>query len=890
MRRFFALAIFLNCIVCSLAQAQVLPYKNPALPIATRVKDLLSRMTPEEKFWQLFMIPGDLDNRKPDQYKNGIFGLQVSAATATDGNAQQLLKYNTTETAAALAEKINRIQRFFVEETRLGIPIIPFDEALHGLVRKNATAFPQSIALAATFDTAVMHKVSAAIAVESRLRGIRDILSPVINIATDVRWGRTEETYGEDPYLSSLMVVAYVHELEKAGIITTPKHFLANVGDGGRDSYPIHWNERLLREIHLPPFEAAIKAGGARSVMTSYNSLDGTPATANSWLLQDLLKKQWGFTGFVISDAGAVGGANVLHMTAADYPEASKRAMNGGLDVIFQTAYEHEKLFSPPFYNDSISRERIDDAVSRVLRAKFELGLFEDPYVKVDTAAATRIRPLHHAVAYEAALKAAVLLKNERQALPIPMKAKRILVVGEDAAAGRLGGYSGPGIEVVSLLEGLKRTAPKGTVISYEKGVSRVPQNWKPVPEAYLRTVDGRERGIEASYYSSVDLTGKVVMHALESQLEHHWTLFGPEKIGRNHFYSVEWNGQLVGPVTGTVQLALEGNDGYRLYIDDVLKIDRWSKESFHLSSVQLTLQKGRRYRIRIQFHETTGNAHIRLLWNYGIENADESGIRKALAAAASADYIIVGAGIHEGEFQDRAYLNLPGRQEELIRRLAATGKPVVVVLSGGSAITMDSWLDKAAAVLYGWYPGEAGGEALADLIFGKASPSGKLPITFPKHEAQLPLVYNHKPTGRGDDYHNLSGEPLFPFGFGLSYSSFRYDKLELDKKSGKPGDSFMVSCTLTNTGRFTGEEVVQLYIRDELASVARPVQELKGFQRIRLLPGQSGTVQFRITPEQLEMYDAQLHRVIEPGDFRIMVGSSSREIRLFETLTINTQ
>ena len=295
---FFAALIFFT----SSSHAQNnFSYKDSTLPVDERVKDLLSRMTPEEKFWQCFMIPGDLDNRTDSMYKNGIFGLQVSASTKGDAGGQ-MLNYNTKENALVVVKKINSIQHFFVEQTRLGIPIIPFDEALHGLVRGGATVYPQAIALAATFDTALMHTVANSIANETRARGIRDVLSPVINIASDVRWGRTEETYGEDPFLTSAMVISFVSAFENKGIITTPKHFIANVGDGGRDSYPISFNERILDEIYFPPFEAAFKLGGSRSVMTAYNSLNGTSCSSNSWLLEKKLKHDWNFKGFAISD------------------------------------------------------------------------------------------------------------------------------------------------------------------------------------------------------------------------------------------------------------------------------------------------------------------------------------------------------------------------------------------------------------------------------------------------------------------------------------------------------------------------------------------------------------------------------------------------------------
>jgi beta-glucosidase len=481
------------------AGAQLPAYKNAALPIEERVTDLLQRMTPEEKFWQLFMIPGDLDNATPQQYQHGLFGFQVSAATKSEGASQQLLQYNTKENAVLLATKINSLQKYFTQDTRLGIPLLIFDEALHGLVREGATAFPQAIGLAASFDTVLMHSVAKAIAAESRQRGIRQILSPVVNIASDVRWGRTEETYGEDPYLCSAMAVAYVRELEKAGIISTPKHFLANVGDGGRDSYPIHWNERLLKEIYLPPFKACFEQGGSRSVMTAYNSIDGSPATASKWLLQDVLKKEYGFTGFVISDASAVGGANVLHYTAADYADASKRALQNGLDVIFQTQYEHYKLFIPPFLNDSISKERIDDAVRRVLRAKFQLGLFENPFVPIIDN--TQQQQEHRRLAQDAAEKSFVLLKNNKSVLPLGKNIKTIAVVGEEAIAGRLGGYSGPGNNIVSILQGLQNKAGNQYRIAYAKGAGRNYAAFNTINNNFLFTNKQlTEKGLKAAY------------------------------------------------------------------------------------------------------------------------------------------------------------------------------------------------------------------------------------------------------------------------------------------------------------------------------------------------------------------------------------------------------
>ena len=425
--------------------AQNYPYKNPNLSIDKRVEDLLSRMTLEEKFWQLYMIPGDLREGK-EKYKNGIFGLQLNTKARSNNATEQMMQYENSGSAESEAKEINEIQKYFVEDTRLGIPIIPFDEALHGLIRPGATAFPQSIGLAATFDINLISQAANAIAMEVKSRGIRQILSPVINIARDVRWGRTEETYGEDPFLTTQMGVAFISEFEKLGVITTPKHFVANVGDGGRDSYPIQFNERMMDEVYFPAFKAAVQQANATSIMISYNSYDGTPCSANDWLLNEKLKNEWGFKGFVISDAGAIGGAKDLHGTAVSYTEATKNAIDGGLDVILQTSYSQYPIFFDAFNKGLIKESTINNAVRRVLHAKFKLGLFENPYMNVEDAKNINGNSEHRELAYKAAQESIVLLKNEKNVLPLKKDLKKIAVIGTDAVEGRLGGYSGQGI------------------------------------------------------------------------------------------------------------------------------------------------------------------------------------------------------------------------------------------------------------------------------------------------------------------------------------------------------------------------------------------------------------------------------------------------------------
>lgn len=851
------------------AAAQSVPiYRNPSRPVAERVADLVGRMTLEEKFWQLYMSPGSLENPAHD-YSNGAFGLQVPADTGPDA-------------ARKHAERINDIQRYFVERTRLGIPIIPFDEALHGLMREGALVFPQAIGLAATFDTALVGRVSRAAARETRHRGIRDVLSPVVNIAADVRWGRVEETFGEDPYLSTQMGLAFVRAFEQAGIVTTPKHFLANVGDGGRDSYPVYQSDRFLQEVHYPPFRSLIRDGGARSVMTSYNSVDGLPATQNHWLLNERLKRDWGFTGFVISDAAATGGATVLHMTEASTATATQRAFAAGLDVAFQSTYEQHRPYLDAFRRGLVPDSVMNAAVSRVLRAKFELGLFEHPYVNPDSAAYWAGNTEHRALAREAARKSFVLLRNENGALPLAANTNRVAVIGVDATEARLGGYSGPGIRPVSVLEGLRARLGESRV-AYAPGPGRITRAYVVVDAAHLshRADTGVARGLRGEYWSNPRLDGTPHLVRADARVDFGWTLNSPARGIPFDWYSARWTGTLSVPASGVRRLGVEGNDGYRLWLDGRLVVDNWGKESYRATLADVNLAPGSSHEIRLEFFESAGSARVKLVWDAGVPDAATPAIEHAVATARASDVAVVVVGLEEGEFRDRALLGLPGRQEELVERVAASGTPTIVLVVGGSAFKQGDWIAAANAVMAIWYAGEEGGHAVADVLFGDDSPAGRLPITYPVSEGQLPLVYNHRPTGRGDDYLDLTGKPLYPFGFGLSYTSFEYSNLTI-----VPGDAgsdvvATVRCTVTNSGARAGDEVVQLYIRDVLASLARPVRELKGFRRVSLRPGERADLVFALTREDIQMLSAEMQWVVEPGTFRVMVGASSQDIRL---------
>jgi len=846
-------------------------YKNKNLPIEVRVNDLLKRMTPEEKFWQLFMIAGD-KSKQTEDFSNGIFGFQVNTIPTENS---QILNYSSDKNILDRIHQLNKIQKYFVDSTRLGIPVIFFDEALHGLVRNSSTSFPQSIGLAATFDKKMMHEVSKAIATECKMSGIRQILSPVVNLGTDVRWGRMEETYGEDPYLVSEMSYEYVKSFEEIGIITTPKHFIANHGDGGKDSYPIHLSQRKLEETYFVPFRKCIEKGKSRSIMTAYNSFNGSPCSANNWLLNNILKDKWKFDGFVISDANATGGANVLHYTSKDYAESGKNSIENGQDVIFQTNYEHFKLFQPHFLDGKINDSVINQSVKRVLKAKFELGLFDYPYIStaIDTIS-TFISSKK--IAKQAALESFVLLQNNHEILPISNK-KKIALIGVDADEVRLGGYSGPGREKISIHSALKNS--QNLNITYHEGCGRNNQDWVVIPESFF------PNGLEANFFNNINLSKPATISRNDKKIDFDWSLLSPDPSINSSFYSAIWEGEILINTIDTGYIGLLGNDGYKLYIDNQLVIDKWKETYFNTTFASKYLEPNKKYHIKLEFKSPLGNSKLKLIWKKINQLDPAQKILEAKKIVSESDMAIVVVGIEEGEFRDRANLKLPGNQEDMILELVRTGKPIVVMISGGSAVNMQRWMDSVDAIAQIWYAGEQGGSAIADILTGKYCPAGRLPFSYPLSEGMLPFNYNHLPTGRGDDYLDESGLPLFPFGFGLSYTTFEYKNLIINKKKFSIGDTVKLQFDLVNIGNFDGDEVVQIYIKDKIASLARPIMELKAFDRFYLPKGISKKVTFLLDPKSFEMLNADNKWVIEPGEFEIMIGSSSRAIQLMDKI-----
>lgn len=845
------------------------PYKNPQLPIEKRVEDLLSRMTLEEKVAQLqcYVRPDALSKIG----KEGIGGLGCI-----------LRPYPAKEAA----QRLNEIQSHMVNKTRLGIPVIMHDEALHGLLGNKATSFPQSIALASTWDPDLVYRVAKAIATEVKSRGIRQVLSPTINIARDVRWGRTEETYGEDPYLTSRMAVAFCKAFEEMGVVTTPKHYAANIGDGGRDSNPVHFSERLMREIYLPAFEACIREAGARSIMSAYNSYDGTPCSSNKWLLTDLLRKEWGFQGFVVSDYGAVSGIMYMHHTAGTEKETAAQALNAGLDVELPNVEMYGQALLDAVKEGLVSEETLNEAVRRVLRVKFQLGLFENPFADPEEADRVNDSPEHRALAREAAQKAIVLLKNEGDLLPLSKSIKSIAVIGPLANTVRLGGYSGWGMKTVSLLEGIQNAVPNAKVYSAVGVPALEAMGYPPIPSEYLFTPDGKENGLLAEYYNNAKLEGEPTLVRIDKNIEFNWGDGSPDPKLKPDRFSVRWTGKLKAPVSGSYRLIAVTDDGVRIFINGKKVAESWLDRAPSPDFVPIRFEKDKLYDLKIEYYENSVGASAFLCWDINKKDMEKP-LQEAMDIVKQAEVAMVAVGIHEGEGRDRADIALPPGEEKLILNTAATGKPTVVVLFGGSAIDMRNWIDKVDAVVEAWYLGEETGNALADVLFGDVNPGGKLPITFPQSSAQCPLYYNTKPTGRGYDYVDMSGRPLFPFGYGLSYTTFEYANLRLSQNTIRVGETVKVSVDVKNTGSRAGDEVVQLYIHDVVGSVSRPLKELKGFKRISLAPNETKTVTFQLTPEHLSMYNKEMKKVVEPGEFEILVGSSSADIRLKTVLTV---
>ncbi len=759
-------------LIPSVVLSQRPAYKDPSLPIERRVEDLLGRMSLKEQIAQLYSVRSN-DTTAFDKDGNFV-GVQDTAVLNRGVGSFGSRGLFRSSSPRYHAQCINGIQRYMIEHSRLGIPVFTFGESLHGYMAPGATSFPQAIALGSTWDTSLVEQVFTAAALEASSRGTRQVLSPVVDLARDPRWGRTEECYSEDPYLASRMGMAAVFGFQGRGetidehhVAATLKHFAGHgQPEGGRNIAPVNFSEREFREGPLYPFEMAVTRAHARSIMASYNEWDGVPNHVNHKLLTDILRTEWGFSGFVMSDGGGMDVTVHDHHAAADLAESGALSMEAGVDYELGSGKCFEPLLEKVTAG-KVSEAAIHRAVAGILRVKFECGLFDHPYADVDLMERVTRSEAHRALARKTADKAAVLLKNDNGTLPFnPSTIKRLAVIGPNAADIHLGGYASTPMEGVSVLQGIRDFAEGKFTVEYAEGCTLTLNT----------TVDWR--------------------------------------VGEN-------------PILG-------------------------SRES------------------------------------------DERLIAAAVRAATKCDAVVLVLGENElicreawseTHLGDRDNLDLVGLQQELADAILKLGKPTAVLLINGRPIAINVLAKSAPAIMECWYLGGETGHAVADLIFGKSNPSGKLTVTIPRSVGQLPSYYDHKPS-RFRDYVLAESSPLYPFGFGLSYTSFSYGNLKLSSKTVRITGTAGVSVEVTNRGTAAGDEIVQLYIRDLVSLPTRPVQELKDFARITLQPGETRTVSFALSPDKLAALGLDMKRRVPAGTYAIMVGKNSAEV-LSDTLRV---
>jgi beta-glucosidase len=818
-------------------------YRDPALPIEQRVNDLVSKMTLEEKVSQM-----------------------MNSAPAIP---------------------------------RLDVPAYDWwNESLHGVARAGvATVFPQAIGLAATWDTDLIHRVADAISTEARAKyneAIRNgdhgrykgltFWSPNINIFRDPRWGRGQETYGEDPYLTGRIGVEFVKGLQGVDpkyfkVISTPKHFAVHSGpEPDRHRFDATADQRDLYETYLPAFEACVREGGAYSVMCAYNRYQGEPCCAHNTLLKKILRDDWKFPGYVVSDCGAIYDIHKFHKVADGPAAASAVAVKLGTDLECGSEY---RALVDAVKQRLVKEEEIDYSLKRLFTARFKLGMFDPP----EMVAYSRI-PIsqndsaeHRTLALEAAHKSIVLLKNQNSLLPLRKTLKRIAVIGPtaDDLPVLLGNYNGTPSSYVTPLKGIKKKLSSEAQITFEQGCNLADDGpiIRLVPQSAL-SADGAP-GLKAEYFSNRNLEGIPQVTRIDQTVDSNW--IGHQVPGlANLNFSIRWTGKLSAKVSGRHTFAVTGDDGYRLWINGSRVIDHWSTHGSETRRASVTLAARRAYDIKLEYFQAGGGANIRLEWGVPEDSAGN-----AVRLARQSDVVVFVGGISpmlEGEEMnvdvegfkggDRTNLDLPRVQEELLKAVVATGKPVVLVLTSGSALGVNWANEHVAAIVQLWYPGEEGGTALADVLFGDYNPAGRLPVTFYKSVAQLPPFEDYQMTGR--TYRYFEGEPLFPFGHGLSYTRFAYSKLETPKQV-RAGEDAIVRVSVTNSGRVAGDEVVQLYVKHVAASVPVAIRSLQGFKRVHLKPGQTQTVSFTLAPRQLSLIDNRGRRIVEPGEIEIQTG-----------------
>jgi len=829
-----------------------------------------------------------------------------------------------------LEEKVSQLMNDSAPIDRLRVPAYNWwNEALHGVGRAGrATVFPQAIGLAATWDTDLMFRVASAISDEARAknnefvrRGKRNIYqgltfwTPNMNLFRDPRWGRGMETYGEDPYLTGRFAVSFIKGMQGDDpkylkVIATAKHFAVHSGpEPGRHTFDAVVTDKVLFETYLPHFEAAIREGGAFSVMCAYNSVNGNPACMNSRLLDDILRKQWGFKGYVVSDCAAIQDIYLNHKRRPNAEEGVAAAIKAGTDLNCGTEYTN---VTAAVRSGKLTGADVDRSLRRLLMARFKLGMFDPPsmvkYTKIPYS--VNDSPAHHALSLEAARKAIVLLKNGNKTLPLSKALKTIAVIGPNAddASVLLGNYNGIPSAPITPLAGIRRKLGASTRVLYARGsdfAAKMP-NFEVIPSTALFTSNGADRksGLNAAYYGSADFdgtqhrpaeltypsSGKLVgqipanlqpsFTRVDPKVDFHWWDGSPRQDLKDDDFGVRWTGYLQVPASGAYELGAIGMNGFELYLDGN-RISRGNTiHEFTPQSAFVSLEAGKMYAIRLDYHEYVNDAGIQLVWSRPGTTSDQ----EAIAAAAQSDAVIMVLGLSprlEGEemkvpvegFEggDRVSLGIPQVQEDLLKKIKALGKPTVLVLLNGSAVAVNWAKDNIPAIVEAWYPGQEGGTAIADVLFGDTNPSGKLPVTFYKSADQLPPFSDY--TMKGKTYRFFTGEPLFPFGYGLSFTTFAYRNLVVSRQV-RVTESLKVSVEVANTGPRAGEEVVQLYVKGGGAA-DDPIRSLQGFQRVPLRPQEKKTIQFTLKPEQLGRIDATGRRQ-SVGPAELSVGGLS--------------
>jgi beta-glucosidase len=829
-------------------------------------------------------------------------------------------------------EKVSQLVNNAPAIPRLGIPAYEWwNECLHGVARAGAaTVFPQAIGMAATFDTPLMREVATAIGDEARAkhhefarRGQRGryqgltFWSPNINIFRDPRWGRGQETYGEDPYLTARMGVEFVKALQGDDprylkVVATAKHYAVHSGpEKERHVFDARPSEHDLYETYLPAFQALVREAHVASVMSAYNRVNGESASASPRLLQDILRRDWGFDGYVVSDCGAIDDIYKTHKIVATPEDAAALGVSKGCDLECGSVY---KSLKAALDKGLIAERDVDVAVKRLMLARLRLGLFDPPervrYAQIPYSVNQSAE--HDRLARRMAQESVVLLKNDGL-LPLS-RDKKVAVIGPNAdeVMTLLGNYYGTPAKPVTVLAGIRNALAPATVL-YARGADLVegrpdPRAIPAIDAAYL-AVDGGP-GLRGEYFRGRELEGTPVLTRVDPRVEFRWDRFSPtsdlvargeltaDRALANDDFSVRWTGQLAPPVSGRYEITVTGDDGFRLDVDGRRVIDEWTTTPrARARSASLDLEAGRRYDVRLDYFDAIRDAEIRLAWK---RPGGKEPLEEALDAARAADVVVFVGGLTgdvEGEEMtvsypgfaggDRTDLALPSTQDKLLRALQATGKPVVLVLMTGSAIAVE-WAQKnIPAIVVGWYPGQQGGNAVADVLFGAVSPAGRLPVTFYRSVDQLPPFSDYGMKGR--TYRYFTGHPLYPFGHGLSYTRFEYSDLRVDRPRVGARDSVNVSVHVKNVGTRAGDEVVQLYARSLGTRVPDVNKELRGFERVPLAPGEQRLITFKLTPATaLTHYDAAAKGLaVVPGDYELQVGASSRDIRLTSRLGV---